>query len=163
MTLRRFSLPADEISKLIGQIRFVAKASAEPKPKEPVKMGMIISGVLQRLESRILKRQATVTEPDSWPEVDGVADWLEFIWWEIFWKTRSSTPVKNTADQLNWQQEKNGFRFQVCDNGGGVYRWKPAPDYFSRSIPCPSIGWRPGFGSVHCAKAGGTSGRKLQA
>ena len=110
---------ADEISKLIGQIRFVAKASAEPKPKEPVKMGMIISGVLQRLESRILKRQATVTEPDSWPEVDGVSDWLEFIWWNFLENALQHAGEKPQIE-LNWQQEKNGFRFQVCDNGGGV-------------------------------------------
>src|ERR1700722_210151 len=73
----------DEMSKLIGQIRVITKASADPKPKERVNMAKIVSGVLQRLESRILKKQATVAEPDSWPEVNGVAEWLEFIWWNL--------------------------------------------------------------------------------
>jgi len=109
----------DEISKVIGQIRFVTKASAEPKPKERIRMGVVVSGVLQRLESRILKSCATVAEPASWPEVDGVADWLEFIWWNFL-----SNALRHTGEkpqiELNWRQEKTGFRFQICDNGDGV-------------------------------------------
>ena len=109
----------DEISRLIGQIRFVTKASAEPKPKEPIKMDTLVSGVLQRLESRILKKHATVAGPDAWPEVNGVADWLEFIWWNLLANALQHAGEKPRI-KLNWQKEKAGFRFQVCDNGGGV-------------------------------------------
>lgn len=109
----------DEMSKLIGQIRFLTKASADPKPKERVNMAEIISRVLQRLESRILKKSATVTQPDSWLEVDGVPDWLEFIWWNLVVNALQHTGQK-TAIELSWQQVKAGFRFQVCDNGGGI-------------------------------------------
>src|ERR1700722_11966956 len=76
-------ISVDEMSKLISQIRIVTKASADPKPKERVNMAEIVSGVLQRLESRILKKSATIAEPGSWPEVNGVVDWLEFIWWNF--------------------------------------------------------------------------------
>ena len=109
----------DEMSKFIGQIRFVTKASADPKPKEQVNMGEIVSGVLQRLESRILKTQATVAEPASWPEVSGVADWLEFIWWNFVANALQHAGEKPQIE-LNWCQEKSGLRFQVCDNGVGV-------------------------------------------
>jgi signal transduction histidine kinase len=109
----------DEMSKLIGQIRIIAQATAQPKPKAPVEMGAIVSGVLERLESRILNRQATVVQPDSWPEVNGVADWLEFIWWNLL-----ANALQHAGDQprieLNWHPGKNGFRFQVKDNGAGV-------------------------------------------
>jgi signal transduction histidine kinase len=109
----------DEMSKLIGQIRVITKAAADPKPKERVKMAEIVSGVLQRLESRILKTQATVSGPGSWPEVNGVADWLEFIWWSFLANALQHAGEKLQIE-LNWGQEKNGFRFQVCDNGVGV-------------------------------------------
>jgi len=109
----------DEMSKLIGQIRVITRASAEPKPKERVNMAGIVSGVLQRLESRILKNSAKIIEPGSWPEVDGVADWLEFIWWNLLANALQHAGEKPQIE-LNWHQEKNRLCFQVCDNGGGV-------------------------------------------
>jgi signal transduction histidine kinase len=109
----------DEMNKLIGQIRVITKASADPKPKERVNMAEIVSAVLQRLESRILKKQATVTEPDSWPEVNGVSDWLEFIWWNFLANAIQHAGEKPQIE-LKWHQEKSGFSFQVCDNGVGV-------------------------------------------
>lgn len=109
----------DEMSKLIGQIRFVTKASAEPKPKERVNMAEIVSGVLQRLESRILQKSATVAEPESWPEANGVADWLEFVWWNLVANALQHAGEKPQI-KLEWRREKTGFRFQVCDNGEGV-------------------------------------------
>jgi signal transduction histidine kinase len=109
----------DELSKLIGQIRMIAKATANPRPKERVSTAEIVSGVLQRLESRILKSHATVVQPDSWPEVNGVDDWLEFIWWNLLTNALQHAGEKPQIE-LNWHREKNWFRFEVCDNGGGV-------------------------------------------
>jgi signal transduction histidine kinase len=112
-------ISVDEMSKLISQIRVVTKASADPKPKARVNMAEIVSGVLQRLESRILKKSATITEPGSWPEVNGVADWLEFIWWNFVANALQHAGEKPQIE-LSWRQEKNGIRFQVCDSGVGV-------------------------------------------
>jgi signal transduction histidine kinase len=109
----------DEMSKLIGQIRIVTRATADPKSKALVNLAEIVSGVLQRLESRILKKSAKIAEPASWPEVNGVADWLEHIWWNLLANALQHAGEK-TQIELSWQKEKNGFRFQVCDNGGGV-------------------------------------------
>lgn len=44
----------DEMTKLFGQICFVTKATAEPKPKESRQMGTTVLGALPRLESRTL-------------------------------------------------------------------------------------------------------------
>jgi len=109
----------DEMSKLIHQIRIITKATADPKPKARVSVGEIVSAVLQRLESRILKTQATVTDPGSWPEVNGVADWLEFIWWNLLANALQHAGEKPRIE-LSWHQEKDGFRFQICDSGVGV-------------------------------------------
>ena len=151
----------DEMNKLIGQMRFVAKASAGPKPNERVNMAEIVAGVLQRLESLILKKSATVTEPASWPEVDGVADWLEFIWWNFISNALHHAGEKPQVE-LNWHQEKAGFRFQTCDNGDGVPAGKTRKTVISTISLLARNGFhrRPWF--VHCAAVGGTSGWELR-
>jgi signal transduction histidine kinase len=119
MLLDSLFTSTDEMNKLISQIRVITKSSADPKPKEPIRLGRVVSGVLQRLESQILKKQATVAEPGSWPEVDGVADWLEFIWWNFVVNALQHAGEKPRIE-LSWHKEKDGFRFQVCDNGGDI-------------------------------------------
>jgi signal transduction histidine kinase len=110
---------ADELAKLIKQVSFVTKATVRPLPKAPVQMGLIVSGVMQRLESRILKQPATVVESGSWPEVAGVASWLEFIWWNFLMNALQHAGEKPHVE-LGWRKETNAFRFHVSDNGGGV-------------------------------------------
>jgi signal transduction histidine kinase len=60
-----------------------------------------------------------VVEPEFWPEVNGVVEWLEFIWWNLL-----ANAIQYAGEtprlELSWQKIKNGFRFQVCDHGGGV-------------------------------------------
>jgi K+-sensing histidine kinase KdpD len=73
----------DELTRLIKSVSAVTKASAHPRAKGKVRMGEIVSGVLERLESRTLKRRAAIVQPASWPEVDGVDSWLEVIWWNL--------------------------------------------------------------------------------
>ncbi len=109
----------DELTKLISQVRILTKATAEPKPKEWLKMGTIVFGALQRLESRISKKSATVVEPEFWPKVNGVADWLEFIWCNLLTNALQHAGEKPRIE-LSWQKTKSGFRFQVFDHGGGV-------------------------------------------
>jgi K+-sensing histidine kinase KdpD len=110
---------ADEISSLIKRASFIAKASVNPSPKSLVEMGEVVSGVLQQLESRILKKNATVTEPKSWPKVNGVAAWLEIIWWNFL-----ANALQHAGDapkiELMWKKENGNFRFSICDNGSGV-------------------------------------------
>lgn len=109
----------DELTKLIGQVRVLTKATAEPKPKEWLKMELVVLGTLQRLESRIAKKSATVVEPDFWPEVNGVAEWLEFIWWNLLANALQHAGEKPRIE-LSWQKGGSGYRFQVCDHGHGV-------------------------------------------
>lgn len=108
---------AEEMVRLIKQVSFIAKASANPVSKSPVKMGEIVSGVLQRLESRILKRGATVSEPGDWPETEGVGDWLEFIWWNFLTNSIQHGGLKI---QVGWQRQDTADQFWISDNGEGV-------------------------------------------
>ncbi len=108
---------ADEMAHVIKQVSFVAKASADPLPKKPVNMGEIVLGVLQRLESRMMKRGVTITEPGTWPGVEGVADWLEFIWWNFLTNSIQHGGVKI---QLGWQKNATEVKFWISDSGEGV-------------------------------------------
>jgi signal transduction histidine kinase len=107
----------EDIKKLIERVSFILKASASPVSKEPLKMDEVVFRVLQRLESKILKKNAVVSEPASWPEVDGVFTWLEVVWLNLL---ANAVQFGKDRIELGWQKEKNELRFWICDNGAGV-------------------------------------------
>jgi K+-sensing histidine kinase KdpD len=109
----------DELSRLIKSVSVVTKASASPRAKEKVEMGGIVSGVLQQLESRTLKKQATIVEPGSWPEVEGVDSWLEVIWWN-FLANALQHAGESPRIEFGWREETGKIRFWISDNGPGV-------------------------------------------
>jgi signal transduction histidine kinase len=110
---------AEEMSHLIRQVSFISRASAVPLPKVPVHMAEPVFGARQRLESRVLRRQAAVNEPASWPVVPGVTAWLENIWWNLL-----VNALKHGGErcriELGWTPEKDSHRFWIADNGPGV-------------------------------------------
>lgn len=110
---------AEEMAQLIKQVSFVARASANPPPLAPVDMADPVFVALQRLESRILRRQAVVKEPASWPVALGVPAWLEMIWWHFI-----ANALKHGGEkcciELGWTRLENAIRFWVADNGPGV-------------------------------------------
>ena len=109
----------EEMTRLIRQISIVTRATAHPLPLEPVNLSEVVVAVLQRLESRILKRNATVIEPPSWPQVHGVAAWLEVIWSNFLTNALQHTGDKPRIE-LTWREENDWLHFGVTDNGGGV-------------------------------------------
>ena len=111
---------AEEMNQLIGQLTFVTRASAHPQPEKlPVHMAEPVFAALQKLESRILKQQASVTEPAAWPVVRGVTDWLAMIWWHLIMNALRHGGKKGRIE-LGWTQQKDFMRFWVRDSGPGV-------------------------------------------
>src|ERR1700722_10839774 len=107
----------EDIKKLIERVGFVLKASVNPVSKEPVKMGEVVSRVMQRLESKIIKKNTTVSEPASWPEVNGNPAWLEVVWWNLL---ANALQHSKGRIEVGWEEEKKEFNFWICDNGHGV-------------------------------------------
>jgi K+-sensing histidine kinase KdpD len=109
----------DDMTRLIRQISFVTRATAQPQPLKPVNMSHVFANVQQRNQRLITRRVAVVIEPPSWPEVDGVADWLECVWSSFLTNALQHTPEK-VRIELSWREENGRCRFGVADNGGGV-------------------------------------------
>jgi len=110
---------AEDLATLVKRTSFLARATAAPLPKRPVAMQEVVSRVLQQLESRILRRHAAITGPPAWPEIDGVAAWLEIIWWNLL---ANALQHAGDAPQIafGWRGEGQAFKFWLSDNGGGV-------------------------------------------
>jgi K+-sensing histidine kinase KdpD len=107
---------ADELSQLIKHVSFVVKATARPLPLQPTNMGEVVFATLQRLESRILNAGMTVSQPDSWPMVAGVAEWLEVVWWHLLVKILPYGGAK-TQINLGWKEQGGQLFFWITDNG----------------------------------------------
>lgn len=110
---------AEEMTQLIKQVTFLARASAQPLPKTKVHMAEAVFSALQRLESRVLRQQAAVVEPSSWPVVPGVLAWLEVTWWHLIVNSLKRCPEKGRLE-LGWERTGDFLRFWVADSGPGV-------------------------------------------
>ena len=109
----------DDMTRVIRQISVLARATAQPLPVRPVNMSLIVATAMQRVERLISKRNAAVVVPHSWPEVKGVAEWLEYVWASFLLNALQHTPEK-VRIELSWREEQGWRRFEVADNGGGV-------------------------------------------
>lgn len=109
----------DDMTRVIRQISFVTRATAQPLPVQRVDMSLVVSTALQRTERLASKRNAAIVEPSSWPEVKGVADWLEYVWRAFLTNALQHTPER-VRIEVSWREEKGSLRFGVADNGGGV-------------------------------------------
>ena len=108
---------AEDMTKLIERVSFVLKATANPIASQHVKMSDVVFRVLQCWEGKILKTNVIVSEPASWPEVNGVFSWLEVVWGNLL---GNALNYGNGRIELGWEQEREGLCFWMCDNGNGV-------------------------------------------
>jgi K+-sensing histidine kinase KdpD len=109
----------DELTRLIKSVSAVTKASATPRAKGKVRMGEIVAGVLEQLESRTLKRRAAIVQPASWPEAAGVDSWLKVIWWNLLANALQHAG-ESPRIEFGWREETGKTRFWIADNGPGV-------------------------------------------
>lgn len=109
----------EELSRLIKSVSVVTKATARPRAKEKIRMGGIVAGVLQQLESRTLRTRAAIVEPGSWPEIAGVDSWLETIWWNLLANALQHAG-ESPRIEFGWRDEVGKVRFWISDNGPGV-------------------------------------------
>jgi K+-sensing histidine kinase KdpD len=108
-----------EVATLVERVSFVLKATADPPPRQLLAMKDIVWAALQRLESRTRKQGATIAQPDSWPQVEGVASWLEIIWGNLIGNSLShGGPAPRI--ELGWVRDSAEYLFRVRDHGAGI-------------------------------------------
>ncbi|MEY2410194.1 MAG: two-component system, NtrC family, sensor histidine kinase KinB [Verrucomicrobiota bacterium] len=105
--------------KLIERISAVTRASSTVQQPEILDMGLACWGAIQRLEMQILRQRATLAQPAAWPEVRGVAAWLEIIWWNLLANALEHAG-KEAYFELGWDADARTYRFWIEDTGQGV-------------------------------------------
>jgi signal transduction histidine kinase len=108
-----------EISQMIDRVSFVLKATVDPKPLAPVSMTEVITATLRQLEAAIAEKKATISQPDSWPEVAAVAPWLQVVWSNLIDNALQHGGPAVKA-RLAWQLQEGEYQFSVTDSGPGV-------------------------------------------
>jgi signal transduction histidine kinase len=110
---------AAEISRLIDQVSFVAKATAGGTVFQKLPMDELVWKGLSRVERRIRELHAQVTHVDNWPVISGVGPWIETIWTNLI-----SNALEHTGERpviaLDWSEDETTYRFWVDDRGPGV-------------------------------------------
>lgn len=108
-----------EISQIIDRVSFVLRASADPALPVEVDMSEVVADTLEQLDREIRAAGASVVLPPAWPEVFGVASWLQMIWWNLLHNAPKHAGPKPTI-QLAWGALDGGYRFSVVDSGAGI-------------------------------------------
>ncbi len=111
---------AVEISQIVERTSLLLKATTDPALPGAVAMGPAVAAALRSLEARLESGGAVVEQPASWPEIEGVAKWLEVVWRELLANAlvHGGSPPRI---QAGWQREATGVcTFWVADRGPGV-------------------------------------------
>jgi signal transduction histidine kinase len=109
----------DDMKSLIERVSMLAKASLNPISRAPVAMGEVVFRVLQGLERQILRQGAIIAQPADWPEVEGMAPWLETIWSNLLLNALQHGN-DGARIELGWSQAGGEYRFWVLSRHGRV-------------------------------------------
>ena len=110
---------AEELAQIIRRVSLVLKATALPCTPQLMPMGEAVSAALVRLEAAILEKSVIIAQPDTWPEVVGVGDWLEVVWWNLLANALQHGGSPSRIE-LGWRPENERCLFWVSDDGRGV-------------------------------------------
>lgn len=111
---------AQSMIRLMDRISFMARAVTERPAKSPVAMTEVVWAAEQRLQRQLMQKKITIRRPAGWPEVSGVAAWLEVVWLNLMANAIEHSTA-GTEVQLFWELAgTREVRFGVRDTGRGV-------------------------------------------
>jgi signal transduction histidine kinase len=110
---------AHELSRLVKRVSYLAQATSRPLPSRLYSMGAAVSAALERLESKISETGASVSQPESWPELKGVCEWTEEVWWNLLLNALQHAGSAPRIE-LGWEEENGLLKFWIRDDGQGV-------------------------------------------
>ncbi len=109
---------AAEISRLVDRTSFLLRASLDAGMPAPLEMKRVVTAALQKLADDLQKSGRVVIQPATWPQVNGVAKWLEVMWSNLLLNAIQHSGGAKTI-KLGWSREPAEWRFWVEDDGEG--------------------------------------------
>jgi signal transduction histidine kinase len=113
------------MSNIVDELLLLAGVREQEAPQEPLAMGAIVSGALQRLSYDIEHAGAEIVLPEAWPLALGYAPWVEEVWVNYLSNALKygGTPPRvelGASGEAGEAQEARSIRFWVADNGPGL-------------------------------------------
>ena len=109
-----------KMSNIIDELLLLASVRKEVAPLYTVYMADVVQQVLDRLSQMIEDYQPELIMPDSWPQAQGYAPWLEEVW-ANYLSNGLKYGGRPPCLQLGAGLQSNGqIRFWVRDNGPGL-------------------------------------------
>ncbi|NLF01884.1 MAG: response regulator, partial [Anaerolineales bacterium] len=91
--LRTISQGGRKMGEIIDALLLLAGVHKIEVAVAPLNMAGIVASALQRLDSLVSERQATIVVPDLWPTAMGYEPWVEEVWYNYI-----SNAVKYSGD-----------------------------------------------------------------
>jgi signal transduction histidine kinase len=118
--LRQMGQTADEMKRIINNLKHFSEVSEAEAPFETVQMAEVVANVQSRLSHLIREQQARVVIPEVWPAAVGYGPWIEEVWANYL-----SNGIKYGGRppyvELGASARSEGVvRFWVRDNGPGI-------------------------------------------
>jgi PAS domain S-box-containing protein len=112
---------AVKMNNIIQELFLLSSVRSDEVTIRPFAMKPVVEAALERLAYMIEDKKATITKPDTWPEVVGYEGWVEAVWVNYLsnaLKYGGSPPVI----ELGADEQAEQVRFWVRDQGPGISR-----------------------------------------
>ena len=109
-----------KMSNIIDELLLLASVRRELAPVGPVQMARIIQQALDRLSLMVEEYRPELHQPETWPQAQGYAPWLEEVW-ANYLSNGMKYGGRPPRLSLGATPRPNGqIRFWVQDNGPGL-------------------------------------------
>lgn len=120
MVLKRILQSSHKMNNVLNEILLLANVSRDDIEVIPLEMSRLVAEACKRLALDIAEYEATIYQPEEWPEALGYPPWIEEVWVNYI-----SNAMKYGGDppvmHLGATVLRNGMvRFWVKDNGVGL-------------------------------------------
>jgi two-component system sensor histidine kinase/response regulator len=111
---------AQKMNNIVEELLLLASIRKEEVYTEPIDMAEVVNRVLERLAFMLDKHQPELILPDSWPQAQGYAAWIEEVWVNYL-SNGLKYGGKPPCLELGATALANGtISFWVRDNGPGI-------------------------------------------
>lgn len=107
---------ANGMEALVGRFSQFAKAISIPARTERFNMAVPFKMAWDHFELEILERGAQLSQPERWPEINGVLSWTEMVWQNLLSNTfdHGKSPPRI---EVGWTRAERELLFWIKDGG----------------------------------------------